>query len=90
MAKQNKQHEQQQGTMRPLTIRAFVRNGEQVVAQTKVNMALKLARGSTTDMSDYNRQVGRIEGMEQCVGLFKDMLNQMEEAERNADLPEMS
>ena len=87
MTDQNKQPE---GVIRPLSIRAFVRNAEQVVAQTKVNMALKLQKGATQTMEQYNREVGRAEGMDQTIGLLKDMLGQIEEAERQQDLPEMT
>lgn len=94
MAKQNQQRKseaqpQAQMGMAPMTLRAFVRNAEQVVQQTKVNMGLKLLRGSTGSVEDLNRQVGRSEGLDQCIGLLKDMLGQIEEAERNQDLPEM-
>lgn len=75
--------------MRPLTIRSFVKQAEQAVQQTKGNMALKLARGSVGTMENYNREVGRIEGMDQCIGLLKDMMEQLEEAQRQQDLPEM-
>ena len=96
MAKQNQQQTKKpepqdmaQEGLRPMSLRAFVRNAEQVVQQTKVNMGLKLLRGSTGTVEDLNRQVGRSEGLDQCIGLLKDMLGQIEEAERNQDLPEM-
>lgn len=73
-----------------MTLRQFIKNVEQVVAQTKGNMALKLQRGSLTGMEQYNREVGRAEGLENCVALMKDMLNKMEDADRDKDLPSMT
>ena len=73
-----------------MTIRKFMNNFKQVVDQQKVNMALKLANGSTVNMEQYNRQVGRMEGLDQAVALFKDMVGQMEDAQRDDDLPEMT
>lgn len=80
---------EQRQVLQPITLRAFVKGADQAVQQQKGNMAMKLARGSCASMEAYNREVGRIEGMEQAVGLLKDMLGQIEDAERNADLPEM-
>lgn len=76
--------------IRPLSLRAFVKNAENVVNQTKVNMALKMQKGQINSLEAYNREVGRAEGMDQCIALLKDMLGQLEEAERNQDLPEMT
>ena len=75
---------------RPMTLRGFMNNFKQVVDQTKVNMAMKLANGSTVNMAQYNRQVGRMEGLDQAVGLFKDMLGQIEDIEKQEQLPEMT
>lgn len=88
MTEQNQQPEAK--VLRPLSLRAFVRNAESVVNQTKVNMALKMQKGQLTSLESYHREVGRAEGMDQCIALMKDMLGQLEEAERNQDLPEMT
>lgn len=92
MAKQQAKPEETnvRQTMQPITLRGFVKAAEQAVNQTKGNMAMKLARGSCGSMEQYNRECGRMEGMDQAVGLLKDMLGQIEDAERNADLPEMT
>lgn len=93
MAKQQQKPEEnpvQRQTLKPITLRGFVKGAEQAVHQQKVNMALKLARGSCANMEAYNREVGRMEGMDQAIGLLKDMLGQIEDAERNQDLPEMT
>lgn len=86
---QQKHEEKIRHTMQPMTIRGFVKAAEVTVEKAKANMATKLARGSCPNMEQYNRECGRMEGMEQAVVLLKDMLGQLEEAERNADLPEM-
>jgi len=73
-----------------MTLRQFVRNAESVVGQQKGNMAIKLQKGQVPNMETYHRQVGQAEGMDLAIGLMKDMLTQMEDAERDADLPEMT
>jgi hypothetical protein len=72
-----------------MSLRQFVQNAEQLVQQTQLNMALKLQRGSITGMEEYMRQVGRAEGLDQCVTLLKDMLGKVEDMERNKNLEEM-
>ena len=72
------------------TLRSFINDLNQVVQQTKVNQALKLANGSTTSLESYHRQCGQMEGMEQCVKVAREMLGQMESAAEQGDgLPEM-
>jgi len=71
------------------TLRQFVNDLDRVVQQTQVNMSLKLGKGQCGDMKQYNRQVGRIEGMEQAVKSAREMLAQMEEVDQKGDLPEL-
>jgi hypothetical protein len=75
--------------MAGLTLRSFINEFEKVVGQNKVQQALKLSKGSCADMEEYNRQVGRLEGMDQAVATLRDMLGQVEAAQANEDLPEM-
>lgn len=72
-----------------MTLRQFVKNAEQIVAQQKANMAAKLQKGQIGSMEAYHRQVGQAEGMDLAVSVMKDMLGQIEDAERDQDLPEM-
>jgi len=71
------------------TLRSFVNDLSQVVQQTKMNEALKLANGSTGSMESYHRKCGQMEGMEQCVKIAREMLGQMESAQDDDGLPEM-
>lgn len=86
---EQQQKPEQRQTLKPITLRGFVKAAEQAVQQSKVNMAMKLARGGIGTMEQYNRQVGQMEGMEQAMALLRDMLGQIEDAERNSDLQEM-
>jgi hypothetical protein len=72
-----------------LTIRGFINEFEKVVGQNKVQQSLKLAKGQCADMKEYNRQVGRLEGMDQAVATLREMLGQVEAAQAQEDLPEM-
>lgn len=72
-----------------MTLRQFVKNAEQIVAQQKGNMAIKLQKGQTPNMESYHRQVGQAEGMDIAIAALKDMLGQLEDAERDSDLPTM-
>ncbi len=71
------------------TLRSFVNDLNQVVQQTKVSQALKLASGSTGSMESYQRQCGQMEGMEQCVKIAREMLGQIEASVDETGLPEM-
>jgi hypothetical protein len=72
-----------------MSIRQFVKQAAEIAGQQKLQMSMKLARGSITGMDQYNREVGRMEGLDLAVGLLKDMLGQVEDAQRDDDLPEM-
>jgi len=75
--------------MAQMTLRAFVNNFSSIVDQSKVSMALKLARGSIGSLEEYKREVGRIEGMDSAVSLMRDMLGRLEAGEDDDLLPEM-
>ena len=89
MTDQNQSPETPRVQPKALTLRGFVKNAEAVVAQQKGNMALKMQKGSLGSMEAYHRDVGRAEGMDMAIGLMKDMLQQLEDAQRDEDLPEM-
>lgn len=73
-----------------MNLRQFVRTAGELVNQQKGNMALKLAKGSCPNMEAYNREVGRMEGLDIAVGMLKDMLQQLQDQEDMGDqLPEM-
>jgi hypothetical protein len=73
-----------------MSIRQFVKQANEIVGQQKIQMSLKVSRGSITGMDQYNREVGRMEGLDLAMGLLKDMLGQIEDASRDdGDLPEM-
>lgn len=73
------------------TLRSFVNDLGQVVQQARVQQALKLSNGATPNMEQYHRQCGRMEGMEECVKLAREMLGQLESAAEQSEqqLPEM-
>jgi predicted secreted protein len=62
------------------TLRSFVNDLNQVIQQTKVQSALKLANGSCPTMESYHRNCGRMEGMEETVKVAREMLGQIESA----------
>jgi len=73
-----------------MNLRQFVKAAADVAGQQKGNMALKLAKGSCPNMETYNREVGRMEGLDIAIGLLKDMINQLEDQQSQGDqLPEM-
>lgn len=72
-----------------MTLRQFVKNAEAVVGQQKMNMAVKLQKGQVPNMETYHREVGRSEGMDLAMSVLRDMVQQMEDAERDESLPEM-
>ena len=73
----------------PPTVRQFVKDLEQVISQSNAQARMQLAKGQISSMEQYNRFVGRIEGMEGAVGAAKDMIRAMQDAEDNSKLPEM-
>jgi hypothetical protein len=76
--------------MAVVTLRGFVNDLGTVVQQHKVQNALKLANGSTPNMEGYHRTCGRLEGLDECVKIAREMLGQMEAAMEQGDgLPEM-
>jgi hypothetical protein len=75
--------------MATTTVRSFLNDLGQVVQQTKMNEALKLANGSTTSMEMYHRKCGQMEGMEQAIKIAREMLGQLESASEDDGLPKM-
>ena len=72
-----------------MTIRQFIKNYADVINQHKLELAVKLAKGQIGSMEQYNRAVGRSEGLDQSVQVMRDMMSQLEEADQDSDLPEM-
>jgi hypothetical protein len=72
-----------------ITVRKFLNDLSQVVAQTSVNQSVSLANGSCPNMEQYHRRCGRIEGMGEVLKLAREMLGQLESATDNDRLPEM-
>lgn len=72
-----------------MTLRQFVKNADAVIQQHKMQAAMKLQKGQHQTMEAYNREVGRAEGMEIAIGLLRDMVQKIEDAATNDDLPEM-
>ncbi len=73
-----------------MTLRQFIKQAGDLVGQQKTQMALKLAKGQCPNMETYNREVGRMEGMDIAVNILREMRNQLEEAEEaQGQLPEM-
>ena len=72
-----------------VTLRQFVKDFRNLVGQQAANRALQLGKGQLKDMEEYKRVVGWIAGIEAAADLADQMLRQMEEAERDQDLPTM-
>lgn len=72
-----------------VTLRQFVKNFKQIIANEGVNRSIQLGKGQAKDMEEYKRGVGRIEGMEIAASLADNMLRQLEEDEEGQDLPPM-
>ncbi len=73
-----------------VTIREFVKNFKVLIDQQVASNSMSIASGSIPDMEKYHRRVGQNEGLKAAVGLADDMLRQLEDAERDQDLPEMT
>ena len=73
-----------------VSLRGFINDLNTVVQQHKAQNALKLANGSTPNMESYHRTCGRLEGLDECVKIAREMLGQLEAAQEEGDgLPEM-
>lgn len=72
-----------------LTLSKFVNDFDRVVQQSILQAGLKLAKGACKSHEQYNREVGRVEGMEAAVNLAREMLRKVELDEDEAGLPEM-
>ena len=77
--------------MATTTLRKFVTDLDNVIQQTQVSMALKLAKGQCASMEDYKREVGRMEGLSLAITTARDMLGKVEAADDfDNKLPEMT
>jgi hypothetical protein len=72
-----------------MTLDEFGRQFEAVVQKATLENSINIAKGSVKDMEEYNRKVGRNEGLGASVGLMKDMLKQLKSDDDRNDLPEM-
>lgn len=72
-----------------VTIRQFVKDLQAGLNQLAVNRSIQLGKGQCKDHPEYMRAVGTIAGLDQAGGLADSMLRQLEEADRDADLPQM-
>ena len=72
-----------------MTLDEFARQYKHVVAKAVMDNTLNIAKGSIKDMEEYNRKVGRNEGLGAAQQLMDDMLKQLREDADGSDLPEM-
>jgi hypothetical protein len=72
-----------------VTIRHFVKEFRNLISQQVGKNSLQIGRGTCKDMEEYKRKVGFNEGMDAAASLADNMLRQLEEADRDDDLPEM-
>jgi len=70
-------------------MRKFVKDLIQGLNQVGVNRAVQLGKGQCKDHAEYMKHVGFIAGLEQASALADNMLRQVEEADRDEDLPRM-
>jgi hypothetical protein len=72
-----------------VTLRQFVKEFRQLVAQNVANNSMQLGKGQCKDMEEYKRKVGFNEGLEAAGSLADNMLRQLEEQDSQEDLPPM-
>lgn len=73
-----------------VSIRQFVKDLQQGLNQAAMQKSLQLGKGQCKDHAEYMKSVGIIAGYDGAAQLADAMLRQMEEAERNEDLPPMT
>lgn len=72
-----------------VTIRQFVKDFRGLINQQVGTNSLKIGKGQCASLEDYKRQCGFNDGLNAAAELADNMLRQLEEAERDQDLPEM-
>lgn len=73
-----------------VTIRQFVKDLQNGLNQAIVQKSVQLGKGQCADHAEYMRNVGIIAGYDGAATLADSMLRQLEEADRNEDLPPMT
>lgn len=72
-----------------VTIRQFIKDFRQACGQHTIQRAIQLGKGQCKDFEEYKKHTGYIQGVEAAADLADQMLRQIEEAERDQDLPQM-
>lgn len=72
-----------------MTVSRFVKDFDSVIRQTVAQRGLKLAKGHAKDYPEYQREVGRCEGLAMAVDLAREMLRRAEQSDDEPELPEM-
>lgn len=72
-----------------ITLSDFANRFEEAVNGAALQNSVKIAKGSIKNMKEYNRGVGRNEGLYASLNLMKDMLKKMQSDDDGSDLPEM-
>lgn len=62
-----------------VTLRAFVKDLKQVIAQEAGGKSLQLGKGQCANMEEYKRSVGWIAGLNAAAELADKMMRQIEE-----------
>lgn len=73
-----------------LTLRQFVKEYKNTILQHGGQKALQLGKGQCADFAEYKKGTGYIAGIEAAAELAEQLLRQIEEADEQQDLPEMT
>ena len=72
-----------------ITIRQFVKNFRQLIDQQIGSNSLQLGKGQCKNFEEYKRKVGFNDGLAAAADLADKMLQKLDEADRDNDLPTM-
>ena len=73
-----------------VTIRQFVRSLQQALNEAGVQRSVQLGKGQCKDFEEYKKTTGFIAGLDAAGSLADQMLRQLEEKDRDDDLPPMA
>jgi hypothetical protein len=72
-----------------ISIRQFVKELRNVVNQQVVSNSVQIGKGTCKDMEEYKRKVGFNEGLDAAASLAESMYRQLEDRDKDSDLPPM-
>lgn len=72
-----------------ISIRQFVKELRNVVNQQVISNSVQIGKGQCKDMEEYKRKVGFNEGLDAAASLAENMFRQLEDRDKDNDLPPM-